>query len=203
MSFRWISEFSASFSTDAHTASRCAVPVFCMLLLAARQEVTKKRAKTFPLGSPLPLAGERHICFLCIARRVATTSGKYANAKGFAGCQGALSPLIRFLATSWGTPRSSINTFTERAKLGEAIGGVAEKLVLLLSLLCYHERQAMKAKDFAFRFCEKFMLTKGALNSGKSFSCCISRAPSVFASFFHLQTQALKVQAFAPQLGKL
>ena len=45
--------FWATSSTDAHTASRCAVPFF-MSLLASRQEVTKKRAKTFPLGSPFP-----------------------------------------------------------------------------------------------------------------------------------------------------
>jgi hypothetical protein len=38
-----------------------------MLLLVARQEVTKKRAKTFPLGTPLVRAktvdAPRHQCF--------------------------------------------------------------------------------------------------------------------------------------------
>jgi hypothetical protein len=76
-----------------------------MLLLAARQEVTKKRAKTFPLGTPLAMPlfkaclGEKHRSFFCIARHAATTSGRYAKAKSFAGCQGVLDPLVHFLGS--------------------------------------------------------------------------------------------------------
>jgi hypothetical protein len=53
-----------------------------VLLLVTRQEVAKKRAKTFPLGTPLALPlfkagfGERYIYFLCISRHIPTTSGR-------------------------------------------------------------------------------------------------------------------------------
>ena len=54
-----------------------------------------------------------------------------------------------------------------------------------------------ESKNFCFPFCEKLMLSQVALNDSKSFSSRISRATSVFASFFNLQTQALKLSAFA------
>jgi hypothetical protein len=69
-----------------------------MTLLAARQEVSKKRAKTFPLGTPLALPlfkadrGEKHKRYKCIARHIATTSGRYAKEKSFAGFLRALGP---------------------------------------------------------------------------------------------------------------
>jgi hypothetical protein len=53
-----------------------------MPLLGASQEVAKKDAKAFPLGSPLALPlfkeglGEKHIRFHFIARREVTTSGR-------------------------------------------------------------------------------------------------------------------------------
>ena len=75
---REIGGLQATVSTDDHTARfrRALICAgFWMLLLGARQEVTKKRAKTFPLGTPLALPlfkegwGERHENSGCIARR--------------------------------------------------------------------------------------------------------------------------------------
>ena len=74
------------------------------------------------ISLPLPLYkrswGEKHKSFMCISRRKATTSGRYAKAKSLAGFQGVLDPLVRFLATSWGTPRSSIKCFYRAREAG-------------------------------------------------------------------------------------
>ena len=54
----------------------------CMSLLGSPQEVTKKRAKVFPLGSPLALPrykaslGEKHIFYFYFARHIANTRGR-------------------------------------------------------------------------------------------------------------------------------
>jgi hypothetical protein len=68
---------------------RAALCGLLMLLLVARQEVAKKRAQAFPLGTPLALPlykenrGEKHINFSYISRRFATTSGRQGRQNRF------------------------------------------------------------------------------------------------------------------------
>ena len=95
-------DFLLSAPTYARTASRRA-DCFFMLLLVARQEVAKKRAQAFPLGTPLSAdAGlpRRGVCagkgrakdFLLSAPTYARTASRRADG---------------IYATSWRFPRSS------------------------------------------------------------------------------------------------
>jgi len=65
-----------------------------MPLLGARQEVAKKRAQAFPLGTPGIAAlqrerRDRHIFCLCGAPNFVTTSGRRKKQKNFAISTGA------------------------------------------------------------------------------------------------------------------
>jgi len=57
------------------------------ILCRAAKNEPRKRAKTFPLGTPLALPlfkedrGEKHKSLFCISRQFATTSGRYGEQK--------------------------------------------------------------------------------------------------------------------------
>ena len=102
-----------------HNAARCA----WMLLLAARQEVAKKRAKTFPLGTPLAGAQttlrwrSTHICAeLCkfrscvgvlMIKRQHGSSTHDAKAKVFAMCY---APLLAQISNKNGKAKTFANS---------------------------------------------------------------------------------------------
>ncbi|MBE6660193.1 MAG: hypothetical protein E7605_02185 [Ruminococcaceae bacterium] len=68
-----------------------AVPVFDVHSLPRGKERTKKTRQDVPswISLALPLfkedRGEKHNSLFCISRQFATTSGRYAKAKSFAG----------------------------------------------------------------------------------------------------------------------
>ena len=87
---------SFSYGRAYSCAPRCAG--FLMLLLAARQEVAKKRAKTFPLGTPLALPlfkdkKEKDIKYLCASLAMLPPRAADADSKKFCGFLKGIRPL--------------------------------------------------------------------------------------------------------------
>jgi hypothetical protein len=88
--------------------------------LSLNKERAKENQPGVPSWIPLRLPLFKMLQEIDISVLYAVLQGKHherqaEKAKSFAGCQGVLDPLARFLATSWGGPRSSMKSWYRSA----------------------------------------------------------------------------------------
>jgi hypothetical protein len=110
---------TSPWASHSFARSVCGLGVTSCLVTRSNQETRQDVPSWISLRLPLFKANQEiDINVFCVVLQGSHHERQIWGAKSLAGFQGVLGPLVRFLATSWGIPRSSIKCFYRAREAG-------------------------------------------------------------------------------------